>query len=302
MRRMLRVLCLTAAFLPSSVSWAGAQVWVSVTGWPDPFVVNQPVYLDVGVSYDPHSWACWNPTTCFPYSVSVEIQGSDGYINAANSWAGWSYTGFTFTDWYASSYMEWTFYAVNAAVTYYDAEFGGFYTDYGYGSGDVQPVPPPQTPTGEWTYSVGWADSPNPTFHRFRGVLTGQGQVPFPEFFNRSVREVDSGGGQDYCWRPGDPPTWQFTQVSGFSWPIDANDQYGDDFIGFTNDAIFYYRQRDRAPCHVEVPQRMEISCTGDPRCGPPWEFYQDNWVLFGFTSSEVWANRGGVYVSRIWY
>jgi hypothetical protein len=127
-------------------------------------------------------------------------------------------------------------------------------------------------------------------------------------FHGREIREIDPGGGDDGCWNPGDPPGWEFDKVSGGSlgttvgseWGFDGSPGNGD-YIGFTNEAIQYYRMTGRTGCRISIPQQMEIRCD-DPRCGLPWEAYQTHWIEFGIESDWIWTTRQSMFSWREWF
>jgi hypothetical protein len=113
-------------------------------------------------------------------------------------------------------------------------------------------------PTGETVASSEWADSEGgPTFHKFTQVL-----LPFTiSFSGRTVSERDPGGTADGCWQTGDPAEHHFTGVTGGIWSVASDNTWGPDYEGYPQDAISYFRNNNRVPCSVTVPQRMVIYC-----------------------------------------
>jgi len=118
------------------------------------------------------------------------------------------------------------------------------------------------TPTGETTAFGGWADSDNlPTVAKWNQTLTPAST----SFAGRTVTERDPGGsGPDTCYFNGSAFAPQ-TSISGGTWSVDANNQWGSDYVGWTPGAVTYYRDQGRAPCGTFITQRMVIDCvTGE--------------------------------------
>lgn len=161
---------------------------------------------------------------------------------------------------------------------------------------------PCDIPTGELTFSNGWADFytcagapeyPCPTQHKWLQSLS-----PGPSTINfggRTVTEGDpGGGGPDTCHFVGsryDP----LESISGGTWEVDANNEWGDDFVGWIPSAVLYYRLNERAPCGTRFPQRMVIACaTSNPQ-------YVTNELTMDIYPEEVSSGRADQRVQRVW-
>ncbi len=131
-----------------------------------------------------------------------------------------------------------------------------------YSISNVQ-VRPCRIPTGETTTGIGWGDAEGyPTLYKWRQVLTPTSI----NFGGRSVREQDAGGGTDTCHFQ-DSAIGESNKVSGGSWRVGSSNQWGDDFVGWNQDAVNYYRPQREArglpmPCRATLPQRMQIICS----------------------------------------
>ena len=150
-------------------------------------------------------------------------------------------------------------------------------------------------PTGETTTASGWAEEHNhDAIHKFMQRLT-----PFTtSFAGRVVTESDAAPATDNCWFPGSeiPLT---TGVTGGSWPVNSQNKWGFDFVGWKNNAItFYQTQRVMMglpmPCEFRMFQRLAISC------GTTTTVYRDLVVLRGVISpTGASSERDGVLVGR---
>jgi hypothetical protein len=108
-------------------------------------------------------------------------------------------------------------------------------------------------PTGETTASGGW-DAANPTFHLWNQTLTGTNS-----FISRNVKEQPGVGGSDTCHFPGSMV--QPAALSEGDWNVETGNNWGPDVVGYSANAINYYRANNRAPCTAVVPQIMTINC-----------------------------------------
>src|SRR4029077_13503264 len=107
----------------------------------------------------------------------------------------------------------------------------------------------------------------------------------------RSVTEGAGPRNMDTCWYQGSPA--DKAHLSGGTWPVDANNQYGvaspgPDYIGWPPATVTLYRQHNRAPCGYNVEQQMSINC---PEGGSA--HYQDNLQAYDITSTQVSCARG---------
>jgi hypothetical protein len=146
-------------------------------------------------------------------------------------------------------------------------------------------------PAGETTLPIGW-NSVHPTAHDWRQTLIPPSGV---NFGGRTVTEEDpGGGGPDTCHFGGSSVPYQ-DSISGGAWIVGADNGWGYDTVGWTASGVEYYRQQGRAPCQTSFPQRMVIACGGNK---VP---YITNLLVMGFDAVNVWSERAGVRVERIW-
>lgn len=224
----------------------------------------------------------------------AEIQGSDGFYATAveELYPGQSSTSLSFADNIAGSQTSSVSYIVSVFIRYWDLEWGQeSWAGPSNGFGGVN-YAAPAIPSGETTTSAGYTD-PVPTIHRFMSTLHGG------SFSGRTTSESSPGyGGPDTCWFPGS--AWGYhTSVTGGSWPpVDANNQYGADRIGWLPEAVNYYRANLRAPCETTMYQNMSINCPG---CSSDPYHYITNTIRTGMSEFSVWSERAGVYADRVW-
>jgi len=158
-----------------------------------------------------------------------------------------------------------------------------------YNAGDNAPVKFTCTfPQSETTASGGW--SSNPTIHQWNQTLTGT------SFSGRSVTEQNPGvgGGSDGCHFPGSffAPA---TTLPGGTWPVNSSNQWGPDFVGWSANAVNYYRAQGRAPCSNTVPQEMVIDCPTGPI------LYATQTIGGAINATTVVSRRGGSTAIRTW-
>ena len=104
---------------------------------------------------------------------------------------------------------------------------------------------------------------------------------------------------QDTCYFDGGPFTPQVQIGSLGYWQVNGDGTWQYDYVGWTdvsqyNWPITTYRSLGRAPCQTTVYQRMQMYCSGSQ-----WLDYQQNALIFGFTSTTVWSQRVGVEEER---
>jgi hypothetical protein len=141
-------------------------------------------------------------------------------------------------------------------------------------SGDCEP-----TPTGEKTSFDRWGAKQGEW--ATAGLWNATLSVEAGNFDNFVVQEVNGnhgggGSGKDTCWFKGSKFS-RFDKVTGGQWTVSqgkpdpvGNDEYGQDFVGWSTHAVNYYRSKGRAPCGTEFKQIMEIQ---DPSTGD-WNAY----------------------------
>lgn len=138
-----------------------------------------------------------------------------------------------------------------------------------------------RVPTTETTQSDGWLSGG--VTHRFKMTL----QPTSYNFGGRTVSESSNGDGIDTCYRSGDN-TIEQTDVRFFDAEVNASSQYAD-VLGWSADAIRYYRQRGRAPCQFSVTQFLSIGCE---QASPVYKAHE---VAMGIKPFHVWVSRDGV-------
>lgn len=145
---------------------------------------------------------------------------------------------------------------------------GGWLSQAGY-FGDFFWAKSCDIPTGESTIFNNWYGP----YAGFRQTLA-PGSINFE---GRRVTEYDAGGGgPDTCWFAGSTydPFIAIGSPFGNSWDVAwldgmfyvGNNQYGNDYVGYGDNRITYYRGQGRAPCETTFPQRLTIDCAlGSP-------------------------------------
>jgi hypothetical protein len=115
-------------------------------------------------------------------------------------------------------------------------------------------------------------------------------------FQGRIVTERDpGGGGPDTCWWE-DSNYMPFESITSGTWPVGANNVWGNDYVGYYSWVVTYYREEGRAPCGTTFPQRMEISCPSGPD-----RAYQTNTLGGSMTSTTVTSTRLGSSEPHTW-
>ena len=150
-----------------------------------------------------------------------------------------------------------------------------------------------QKPTEETTESDGWKTPLQPTLHHWIQRLKPLGPQ-FNQFAGRIVTEQDPGvGGEDKCWFPGserDP----FTKVTDGNWTVDNSNAWGPDKIGWSHEAVVYYRAQRRVPCNTKFKQRMVINCPG----ASPVEYATKD-IGAGIETIKISSSRDGKTATR---
>jgi hypothetical protein len=152
-------------------------------------------------------------------------------------------------------------------------------------------------PTGETTTQNAWSGQPNEAkLYKWDATLSADTGVSFA---GRVLTESDGGNAVDTCWFQGsaiykaDSLTGQFNTM-GHTWTVATGNTYGDDFIGWLESAVTYYRGQGRAPCQFEFSQVMSINRPGSQDVN-----YKTNRIEAGFTLTSAWSERDGHSVSK---
>jgi hypothetical protein len=161
------------------------------------------------------------------------------------------------------------------------------------GSGNWGWDKPCDYPAGETTNTNQWHPT-EPTVHRFVATVYRQ----FFYFGGRTVNEqtAPSPSGQDTCWFPGSQFNPSTTVQNPASGVVNWNQQYQDD-VGWISEAVTYYRQQGRAPCHYTLYQLMLIACDayGSQTSFKTNEHYGE------INNPYVVACRDGICASKNW-
>jgi hypothetical protein len=155
----------------------------------------------------------------------------------------------------------------------------------------VGPLPPSaQKPTGETTTFNGWDTGDFATAANWRQQL----QPTSLNFSGCTVTEEDPGGGKDECWFKGsakEPAT-----LSGLHKFVHPGNFWGDDRVGWSVDAVKYYRDQGKAPCSFYIPQSMKIV-----RLSGNIEYYRDQLVGTIGTTTVGSSRAGAPLQSKPW-
>ena len=146
-------------------------------------------------------------------------------------------------------------------------------------------------PTAESTSFAGWNQTEGKWYQQ---VSDSDGT----DFSLSNVKEVNAGGAFDSCWFEGSmyPKVTGITSIrSKQQWTISPGNIWGLDLVGWTEDAVNYYRSVGRAPCAFRVNQQMLISCPlGNPALEPSVPYGQVNILLGIVQSNTVTSCRAG--------
>ncbi|MGH7806784.1 MAG: hypothetical protein ACRENT_01690 [Thermodesulfobacteriota bacterium] len=154
-------------------------------------------------------------------------------------------------------------------------------------------------PTGEETNTYEWANAPERTKHLW--IMRLKPFTPPPngsQFSGRIVTEQDpTGGGPDTCWFQGSERA-KFEAVIGGMWQVDNSNAWKYDKIGWSEDAVAYYRSSSvgRAPCGTKFMQRMVINCPGSALLTRP---YVTNELKADIGTTTVSSSRAGITITK---
>jgi hypothetical protein len=128
------------------------------------------------------------------------------------------------------------------------------------------------------------------TVHVWTGVLSPAGI----NFVGRNVGERALDAGVDSCHWVGSTVPGPVTGVSGTSAPVQPGNIFGD-AVGWSEDAVRWYRLEGRAPCSYVVTQAATLDCRYE------WRDIAVNVLGHGLTATAVWSRRGNQYAEIPW-
>jgi hypothetical protein len=172
-------------------------------------------------------------------------------------------------------------------------EIGGGTWSNPTGSGNFGWEKPCDYPATESTTTNQWTPSA-PTAHRFTATV----HRDYYYFGGRTVTEetAPSPPGVDTCYFPGSQFSANTTVQNPSGGVVNWSQEYQDD-VGWIPDAVTYYRQQGRAPCHFYIYQQMLIACNA---YGSATSFKVNE--LYGeINNPYVVACRDGICASTNW-
>jgi hypothetical protein len=142
-------------------------------------------------------------------------------------------------------------------------------------------------PTGETTAFDGW----DATVGKWKQTVTAPAGT---NLSGRVVREANAGSGVDTCHFTGSAIA-PFNTITGGTWTVNADNTWGDDFVGWFPGAVTYYRNNGRAPCGTSFLQQMTMMCSDNSfkNYGPV------NTLKGSFTTRTVTSGRAGKQGTR---
>jgi hypothetical protein len=152
-------------------------------------------------------------------------------------------------------------------------------------------------PTTETTAFDGWdtagafGNGPDSTLGKWKQTITAPAGV---NFAGETVQEADAGNGSDSCWFAGSSFA-PFTGLSGGTWTVNADNTWGDDFVGWFPNPVTYYRTQGRAPCASTLHQQMTMMCSD----GTFHNYGPVNTLGGSFTATTVTSIRAGGTATR---
>jgi hypothetical protein len=161
----------------------------------------------------------------------------------------------------------------------------------GNGSGSVSMSKTCAVATGEITAFDRW--DTDPTLGRWKQTLTSSEGL---NFSGQTVQESNAGSGIDGCWFKGSAFA-PFNTITGSTWTVNADNTWGDDFVGWLSTAVIYYRAHGRAPCGTSFLQQMTMKCTD----GSFLKYGPINTLKGSMTGTTVTSGRAGGTATRRW-
>jgi hypothetical protein len=144
------------------------------------------------------------------------------------------------------------------------------------------------------TSGVGWISG---SFYKF---AANTANTVGGNLSGRKYREYDYATAIDNCWQSGDPTEYHVTGSAGSIWTLNSSNYY-EDTVGRSTAEITYYRVHGRAPCTVQVFQRMQMSC-GDATTYAPYSTVQSQVLEYEIGTTTIKASRGSVVHGPITY
>lgn len=149
-------------------------------------------------------------------------------------------------------------------------------------------------PTGETTEFFGWSGPAA----GFMSQLTPTAR----DFSCLTVRERDGTGSHDGCWFEGSIYEEKYESLAGpyFTWPVEAGNWWGPDWLSWGTLRIDYYRNNPpppdypAAPCCTNIAQIMDVVEEG---CGD----YAGGMLTLWINTTTVAATRNGFMVAKPW-
>jgi hypothetical protein len=108
------------------------------------------------------------------------------------------------------------------------------------------------------------------------------------------VWEENGGIGTDTCHFSGSIYE-KFDRITEGHWLVGSDNLWGPDHVGWSWNAVMYYRSHERAPCDTYFWQHMYVSSPGGG------VRYVTNLLRAGITNYSVWSERAGQYAERVW-
>jgi hypothetical protein len=115
-------------------------------------------------------------------------------------------------------------------------------------------------PTSEISTFLNW-DGPT---GKWQGTVSGSTNNANTNFSGRRVAESNAGSGSDSCYTKGIPfhvPYGNGPTMGGFFWIVRDNNTYGPDSIGYSSEAVQWYRAHNITPCGFVAHQQMQMEC-----------------------------------------
>ena len=120
------------------------------------------------------------------------------------------------------------------------------------------------------------------------------------DFSSLTVRERDGTGSHDGCWYDGSGrPKYEYLAGPYYTWPVGANNWWGNDWLSWGDDDITFYRNNPpspanpSAPCCTNIAQIMDI--VNEEGCGD----YADDMLTLWIKTTKIAASRNGASAEK---